>query len=502
MTTRSASLLVLALIGSSVAGGCRPRVEEGRFFCDPDVEQSCPDGWLCLPLGPEHRCYSGRDNHCGDHEVQPGEQCDGDNFVGECGDYGQLDGHRFCTSLCTVLCIACGNGAVERGPFGEGEGCDDGNLRGHDGCSSSCEEELPQWTDLTGTPHPPARSGHAMVSDSAREVIVLFGGSGAEGTLGDLWEYGPQGWTQLHPPTLPSARTRHAMVYDSERQWVVLYGGAPTAAEESPLGDTWVYDGEDWWSVDAGATPAPRSGHAMAFDRRRGRVVLFGGNVPEGGWENTWEFDGTQWQEFVHDVRPGDRRDHRMVYAEAWERIVLFGGANNILVPLPSDEVWEYDGQSWQQIELAVRPSARWDHGLSYDPNRKTVVLFGGATKEGVDLDDTWEYDGAAWSRLTPALAPSARSGACADHVAWLNATLLVGGVLRSVPAVLFAESWSYRFEVPDAVCGDGIQSVGEVCDGSDLGGSHPLTCWDLGFGTGTLRCRPDCRLDLSDCGD
>jgi hypothetical protein len=47
------------------------------------------------------------------------------------------------------------------------------------------------------------------------------------------------------------------------------------------------------------------------------------------------------------------------------------------------------------------------------------------------------------------------------------------------------------------AVCGNGLREAGEVCDGTDLGGS---TCLSLGFIGGTLRCLVSCAWDTSSC--
>jgi hypothetical protein len=52
--------------------------------------------------------------------------------------------------------------------------------------------------------------------------------------------------------------------------------------------------------------------------------------------------------------------------------------------------------------------------------------------------------------------------------------------------------------DVP-AVCGDGIVSGDEACDGSELGGQ---TCEDLGFADGALGCSPMCELDTVACID
>jgi hypothetical protein len=52
---------------------------------------------------------------------------------------------------------------------------------------------------------------------------------------------------------------------------------------------------------------------------------------------------------------------------------------------------------------------------------------------------------------------------------------------------------------VLDGRCGDGIASPEEACDGEDFGGT---TCADVGmhFNEGTLRCTPDCGLDVTGC--
>lgn len=64
---------------------------------------------------------------CGNGQIEPGEQCDGDSE---------------CTSSCTVINspAVCGNGIVEGT-----EGCDDGNTANGNGCSSICEVES-GWT--------------------------------------------------------------------------------------------------------------------------------------------------------------------------------------------------------------------------------------------------------------------------------------------------------------------------------------------------------------------
>ncbi len=165
------------------------------------------------------------------------------------------------------------------------------------------------WTPPSGDPLPPGRrDGAAITFDSERGRAVLFGGSddATSQPLGDTWEWDSETntWTQLSPAgIMPRARRGHAIAYDGARKRVVLYGGyaGPDAME-----DTWTWDGTSWQRVGTAAAPhpSPRTGHGMAFDAKRGRLVLHGrsgpfivGNVgqPNRAPTDTWEWDGSAW---------------------------------------------------------------------------------------------------------------------------------------------------------------------------------------------------------------
>jgi uncharacterized protein (TIGR03437 family) len=150
---------------------------------------------------------------------------------------------------------------------------------------------------------PPAHSDTALVYDEARGEVVLFGGCcGGEGRLGhrnDTWVWDGQRWMEKQPARRPPARAGHAMVYDSIRQRVVLFGGQD--ANGSPLADTWLWDGNNWTPLDTLEAPSPRVYHAMAFDPQRGQVLLLGGSS-EGG---TWALEFAQSQSGVEFVAEG-----------------------------------------------------------------------------------------------------------------------------------------------------------------------------------------------------
>jgi hypothetical protein len=71
----------------------------------------------------------------------------------------------------------------------------------------------------------------------------------------------------------------------------------------------------------------------MAFDSARGRIVLFGGEgYGVGGtsqFNDTWEWDGDIWTQ-VSDIGPSPRQFHAMAYDTKRQRLVLFGSIDLI----------------------------------------------------------------------------------------------------------------------------------------------------------------------------
>lgn len=245
---------------------------------------------------------------------------------------------------------------------------------------------------------PTPRGALGMTYDSRRRRVVLFGGvSGTELLLADTWEWDGKRWQQI-AATGPSARSVPQMVYDSRRQKVVLFGGLDEKSRQ-PLGDTWEWDGIKWTEVSS-TGPSPRFHHFMVYDSVRGKIVLFGGNQsltppPASGLlGDTWEWDGKEWTK-VSDAGPLKRDHHAMSYDSKRGRTVLFGGWNKDYL----GDTWEWDGKEWLEIK-SKGPSERGGvPSMSYDTNRKKVVLFGGWDASGA-VSDIWEWDGKTWTKI------------------------------------------------------------------------------------------------------
>ena len=68
-------------------------------------------------------------------------------------------------------------------------------------------------------------------------------------------------------------------------------------------------------------------------------------------------------------------------------------------------QTWTWDGSVWTRKVPGVSPPARTDALLAYDESRRMTVLHGGQGRTG-PLNDTWEWDGSNWFERQPAHSP------------------------------------------------------------------------------------------------
>src|SRR5262249_5072743 len=130
--------------------------------------------------------------------------------------------------------------------------------------------------------------------------------------------------------------------------------------------ETWEWDGTSWSQKFPAHTPSARAGGSMAFDSKRGIVVMVGGYDGFVGLSDLWTWDGTDWSNPVPEGTPNvpvDRVGEVLAYDSARDKIVLYGGKNQGIGPSEdcSDALWEWDGAAWTKIALspAAELSAR-----------------------------------------------------------------------------------------------------------------------------------------------
>ena len=292
------------------------------------------------------------------------------------------------------------------------------------------------WTQKYPLTEPTARYMNTMTYNSISGKTILFGGyytTSPDFTYyNEIWEWDGNNWTQMKTTTKPSPRSKHAMTYDTAREKVVLFGGSHGGNE------TWEWNGSGWTQKNPANNPSARSSHAMTYDIIREKTVLFGGYVGSAPNSETWEWDGTNWTQIYPTNKPSERNDHEMAYDIVRGKVVLFGGFNG---SLSSNETWEWDGVNWIQIKGSASatcegecvctydtcPTKRNDPAMVFDSTLGKIVLFGGYTVNGYD-DETWEWDGVNWTRISPAIKPIGRSGHAMTYDSSRARTILFGG--------------------------------------------------------------------------
>ena len=253
-------------------------------------------------------------------------------------------------------------------------------LFGEDGSDDTWEWDGTTW-NKAATSGPSARFYHAMAFDSKRGKVVLFGGTtNGSDRLNDTWEWDGTSWSQV-ASTGPSGRVAicNCMIYDTHREVVVLHGGT------SGSNETWEWNGTAW---SLASTDGPsRVNHAMVYDTVRKSTLLFGGAVPEQpAASETWEYDGTTWAQ-VTTSGPPARVYHRMAFDKDRGKAIVFGGQFSGGGAPTYTDTWQWDGVSWTEV-VTSGPGARAHSAMEYDEARRETMLFGG----GPSWNDTWIY--------------------------------------------------------------------------------------------------------------
>jgi len=135
-----------------------------------------------------------------------------------------------------------------------------------------------------------------------------------------------------------------------------------------------------------------------------------------------------------------------LTYDPARKSILLFG-AISIIDPAPP-ETWTWnDKSSW--LELSPATSPLMGTGLAFSGN-STAVLFGGIRRVGrfghVLIDSTSLWDGSNWSAVAPAVRPPARLGESMAFDAARGKLVLFGGCpkIGCDDPPLFNDTWTW----------------------------------------------------------
>jgi len=321
-----------------------------------------------------------------------------------------------------------------------------------------------------GVLYPRERLG--MVYDSAKDLMIMFGGNSLNDDYNDTWvyNYSDNTWYNKSPSIkYGTLRERFGMglAYDSLNDRTVMFGGGYAWTNE--LNDTWVYNATDntWYNmspdyVDGTLTERMRPG--MTYDSSAQRVIMYGGlDILSGIFYNeTWVYnftDNTWYNMSPVDVGGSlpECCDAELVYDSVNDLTIMFGGTASGSVRHNETWIYDFSKNTWYKQNPGFVGGTlvpRDMHSMAYDSNAERCILFGGASFGGDgELNDTWVYNSTdniwykvSYSMVGGVLVPRAAPGMAYDSAA--GRMILFGGWNdQELPEQFTNETWTLKMD-------------------------------------------------------
>lgn len=302
-------------------------------------------------------------------------------------------------------------------------------------------DATPTWSLVAAQGTAPAgRFAAGVTYDSQRDRLVVFGGAGSAGYLGDTWELllaEPPTWAPISATgNPPSARYGCTATYDPVRDQVLVFGGADATSfngrnDVLTLGFT---PGPNWTTpAIQGELPGPRLFHCAAFDPIRDALLVQDGS-------DTWSLalDGApQWTDLTPPgtITASARFKSAAALDLAEHRSIVVGGR----WPVSRNDAWAValdPAPAWQPLVVPF-PPGRGGHVLVHDRLRNRAFVLdgdqghvrGGGIKV---LDDVWRFDlgpPVTVTQLAPTGGgPGPRSGLAGIYDPLRNRIVVFGG--------------------------------------------------------------------------
>jgi len=263
---------------------------------------------------------------------------------------------------------------------------------------------------------PAARVTSLSWYDTARGLLVVTSGLGTAPSTFSVHAFGTWYWdgaTWAQPAFGRGPRFSAPRAYDSWRGLMLQFGGYFAYGYEHD--QLWGRADDGIWTQLAGGPPK-RYLHACTFDSWRGRLVIIGGGrrEPGGGVDystdahTTWEWDGAAWHAtpspsppWSQQGFPVGRIDAAMAFDRVRGRSVLFGGRfgyGDPMSPNEQNDTWEWDGTTWTLATPQTMPPAVYSPRMWFDEGNGTCMLL---------ANGLWSWDGSDWTSVPTPPVPN-----------------------------------------------------------------------------------------------
>jgi hypothetical protein len=304
---------------------------------------------------------------------------------------------------------------------------------------------------------PTARGYHQMTYDTESERVILYGGQTGNLFIDpaqqnhETWSFDPDAnvWTQMSPATSPGGSGGGDMTYDSKADRSIL----SVISDDFSTLQTWAYDANaDTWTRLADG-PRNMVGQRIAYDSESDRIIMFGGldfthfKLVNETW--AYDYNTNTWTNMQPRVHPSSRNFIGMVYDPKADRIVMLGDWQRNYTAATDESVWTYDfnTNTWQEYEHKKDGPAVRDYiVLAYDAKADKIVMYGGYDYGD---DETWLYDlnTHTWQQMQPVNNPGVISRYGMVYVRDVNRTILFGGQDGPTHFQYRGDTWSYNLK-------------------------------------------------------
>lgn len=285
---------------------------------------------------------------------------------------------------------------------------------------------------------PIARGYSQMTYDSVSGKVILYGGQigvwqEPNSTAHDTWIFDPisNAWEEKSPKTIPGGSGGGDMTYDSKADRSIL----SVLADDFSTLQTWAYDAnlDEWTQLENGPNLL-MVGQRIVYDTESDRIIMFGGFTLTSYQfvDETWVYDYNTdtWTNMQPKVHPTGRNYVGMVYDSNADRIVMWGDWNKKYTPGTDNSVWTYDfnTNTWQEFKNKKDgPAVRDYQTLAYDVKADKIIMYGGYDYGN---DETWAYDlnTNTWQEMQPQNNPGVISRYTMVYAKNANKTVLFGG--------------------------------------------------------------------------
>jgi hypothetical protein len=206
--------------------------------------------------------------------------------------------------------------------------------------SDTWEWDGETWNEVgkcEGCTPPPARGCHNMYYDTVREIVIMYGGCNEnQYFFNDAWSWDGTRWSWVDVRESPVA-SGAPIIYDSKNQWAVGF------LAWQPSG-TWIWDKNGWSKQALTAEPPLRGGSMMAHDPATGDNLMFGGTLTSNSsttfFIDTWMLNGTTWREIKESSKPPGRWGHALFFDTKLNKFIMFGGFDGRTA---LNDLWQID---------------------------------------------------------------------------------------------------------------------------------------------------------------